>query len=455
MTTSAVIDVGDVIENQRFGWFTLRLIVVSWIVTFFDGFDMFAISFTAPYFAAAMHLDRQMLGAIFSIGLVGAMIGGFLLGYIGDRIGRRTAIIVAAMTFGVLTLCFALAHTYQALLWLRLANGIAIGGMLPLCWALNIEYVPRRYRATVVTLIMLGYSLGTSLAGPITNWLAPQHGWQAVFIFGGSATLVSALLLCAGLPESIRFLTVKALHPERIARIVRRLAPRLRLEGTPRFVVSDERGTARHFRISMLFQGELRWITPLLWLAYIASSVATFFLASWGPTLFESMGFSRATAANAASINAAGGAIGGLLLMRFTDNLGPRSIAVMPLIGIPLLLVAGLATLAPASFLALNFVLTLFLIGGHFGLHSVAGIFYPSSIRGCGAGWATSVAKIGSIAGPYIGGLLLSTKLPVKNCFAMLAICPIIFSVCIFYVGRLYEGTRQREILAHAASAHA
>jgi AAHS family 4-hydroxybenzoate transporter-like MFS transporter len=448
--TSSIIDVAEVIERQKVAWFTVRLIVISWIVTFFDGFDMFAISFTAPYFATTMHLNKLMLGNIFSIGLFGAMLGGFLLGYLGDIIGRRVAIILAAFTFGVLTLCFALATSYPALLWLRLLNGIAIGGMLPLSWALNIEYVPRRFRATVVTLIMLGYSLGTSLAGPITNWLAPHFGWQAVFIFGGCATLASALLLCLWLPESIRFLAVKGLHPERIARIVRRLAPQRVVAADATFVAADERDGARSFSLPMLFHGELRSITPLLWLAYIASSLSTFFLASWGPIMFESLGFDRATAASASALNAAGGALGGLLLMRFTDNLGPRSIAIMPLIGIPLLLIAGLGNVSPAAFLALNFVLTLFLVGGHFGLHSIAGIFYPSGIRGSGAGWATSVAKVGSIAGPLLGGALLSTSLPVKNCFAVLAICPIIFSICIFCLGTIYEGTRRREALAHA-----
>lgn len=81
----------------------------------------------------------------------------------------------------------------------------------------------------------------------------------------------------------------------------------------------------------------------------------------------------------------------------------------------------------------------MFLIGGHFGLHSIAGIFYPSAYRGNGAGWAISVAKIGSIAGPFAAGLILSTNLPVRYIFAVLAICPAVFVVCIFIVGRIHS----------------
>ena len=43
-----------------------------------------------------------------------------------------------------------------------------------------------------------------------------------------------------------------------------------------------------------------------------------------------------------------------------------------------------------------------------------------------GAGWATSVAKIGSIAGPFLAGLILSTHLPVRNIFAIVAIINIV-----------------------------
>ena len=88
---------------------------------------------------------------------------------------------------------------------------------------------------------------------------------------------------------------------------------------------------------------------------------------------------------------------------------------------------------------------TLFLIGGHFGLHSIAGIFYPSAFRGNGTGWATSVAKIGSIAGPYIAGLILATSLPVRNIYAILAICPAVFVVCILIIGIRHTKILKRE----------
>jgi len=62
------------------------------------------------------------------------------------------------------------------------------------------------------------------------------------------------------------------------------------------------------------------------------------------------------------------------------------------------------------------------------------------------AGWATSVAKIGSVAGPALGGVILSTNLPVRNIFVVLAVCPAVFAACIYAVGR-----RHRRILGREA----
>jgi AAHS family 4-hydroxybenzoate transporter-like MFS transporter len=438
MSERTVIDVSQVVEQQKLGGFLVGLVVISWIITFFDGFDSQAIAFAAPYLSTQYHLDRIMMGNIFSMGLVGALIGGFGFGYLGDRIGRRPAIILATAAFGLLTLAFVFADSYASLLALRLRDGIALGGMLPLSWALNIEYVPKRYRSTVVTVIMIGYSVGIAVGGPAANWLIPQYGWQSLFAVGGALSLVAALALVLILPESARFLASKGWQPRRVADLLRRLTGKA-VPADAQFVAADEVGQAKHFNPALLFRDQLRFITPLLWLAYIASSIAVFFLATWTPLVFEALNFTRSQAALAASVNAAAGAVGGLLLMRFTDNIGAIAVTAMPLLAIPLLLIAAFVDVGQDGFFALFALIALFLIGGHFGLHSIAGIFYPSAYRGNGAGWAISVAKIGSIAGPFAAGLILSTNLPVRYIFAVLAICPAVFVVCIFIVGRIHS----------------
>jgi MFS transporter, AAHS family, 4-hydroxybenzoate transporter len=450
MANRQTTDLSEIIERQKLTLFVVRIVALSWLVTFFDGFDMSAISFVAPDLSTALHLNRLMLGNAFSSGQVGMVLGGFIFGYLGDRIGRRPAIMLATASFGVLTLGLALAGSYTALLALRVVQGLAIGGLLPLAWALNIEYVPRGYRSTVVTLTMLGYAFGSSFAGVMTVWLTPRHGWQGVFVFGGCAALVATGLLAGLLPESIRYLAIKNERPDRIAAYARRLAPGRAISASDQFVVSgDMAGPAKGFAVSMLFRGELRWITPLIWSAYTVSSVAVFFVATWGPSVLQMIGFGRSSAALASSVNILGGAVGGLLLMRFIDTRGAISIAAFPALAVPVLLVMGLRRMGGTSFLVLFFFSTLFLIGAHLGIQGICGIFYPSAYRANGAGWAASIGKIGSIVGPLLGGIVLSSRLPVRMTFALLAICPLIVGGATFAIGRLQRRISQSDETGH------
>ncbi|MGA3399964.1 MAG: MFS transporter [Acetobacteraceae bacterium] len=448
MSATTTIDVSAVIERQKLNGFLVRLVVVSWIITFFDGFDQNVISFAAPTIAPMYHLTRPMMGNVFAIGLVGTMLGGFLFGWIGDRFGRRPAVIIATLLFAVMTLDFALVGSYGGFLAMRLAVGIGTGGMLPLSWALNIEYAPKRWRSSIVTVVMLGYSAGISLGGPIAVWLIPRFGWQSVFVFGGLLSLLAAIALIAQLPESIRFMVATQKDGKAIAGILRRIVPDRVVPHNARFVMSDEDRLAKHFSPLLLFGGALRWITPMLWVAYIFSSMTAFFLATWTPLVFEALAFSRPEAAAAGSITAVAGALGGLALMRFTDTFGAIAVAAMPALAIPLLLLGGFADVGHAGFMVLIGLIAFALIGGHFGLHSIAGIFYPSAWRGNGAGWATSVAKVGSIAGPFLGGLILSTSLPVRQIFALMAVCPAMVLLCVLVIGGLHsrmlrEGRRE------------
>jgi AAHS family 4-hydroxybenzoate transporter-like MFS transporter len=83
-------------------------------------------------------------------------------------------------------------------------------------------------------------------------------------------------------------------------------------------------------------------------------------------------------------------------------------------------------------------IVAISLVGGaHFGILSIAGVYYPSAIRANGGGWATSVAKIGGIAGPILGGLVLASGLPIVRSFALLALCPAILVACAIGIGMI------------------
>ena len=433
-----LVDVGEIIEQQKPSGFIVRLMLVAWLVTFFDGFDQNVVAFAAPYLLDELAFDAGMMTTVFISGGAGALIGGFLFGFIGDRIGRRRAILVCALLFGVLTTCLALVRDHSSFVALRFLNGLALGGAIPLIWALSVEYVPRRFRATAVTLIMLGYGLGVATSGPLSVLLIPRFGWPSVFVFGGGASLLSAGLLYLALPESLRFLATRENQNSAIQRIVRRLAPE-RADGPDvKYVLAGQEPQVHSVRgPGSLFKGSLRLVTPLLWIGYAASTMTTYFFTTWGPLIFEEMGLSRVMAAYGTSLNSLCGAVGGLMLMRFTDRIGAVSLAFMPAIAVPFLLVIGFGHVSPSTFVVMMASLMLFLGGSHYGISSIAGTFYPTTHRALGTGWAAGMGKFGSIAAPSLGGWILASHIPIERTFALLAICPATYFVCMLTIGLL------------------
>jgi AAHS family 4-hydroxybenzoate transporter-like MFS transporter len=420
------------IDARRLNGFNYLVITLSWLITAFDGLDQMMIGFTVPYIRDELHLTNAMIGYIASAGLAGMTVGGLLSPALADRIGRRPAVILTSFAFAVLTAATAWADSYPALVVMRFVDGLAIGGMLPLAWALNIEFVPKRIRSTVVTIVMVGYSAGVALSGPLTNAVAPRYGWQGVYIVGGIGTLLCAVALWIWLPESIRFLVIHGRRPDRLASTLRRLDPACAATPGDRFVLSDE--IKSKFDLRQLFAGPLRLVTPLLWFGYLMSSLAVFFISSWGPIVIESLEFSRRTAAIVPSFTSLFGASAGLLLMRYTDRHGPAAISVYPAIAVPVLIVAGLGLVPHDAFLVVVLIGTSMVTGMHFGMHSIAGIYYPSVIRATGAGVATSVAKCGAILGPIVGAVVLSSGIPVVRTYALLAICPALVIVSVLAI---------------------
>ncbi|NKY32256.1 MFS transporter [Nocardia speluncae] len=122
---------------------------------------------------------------VFSLGLIGMMLGGMIFGPVSDRIGRRGVIIGCTIRFGVLTLATSQAQSVETLMALRFLTGLGLGGITPNLIALAAEYAPARLRTTVVTIVVCAFSVGGFAGGFIAAWLIPALGWRALFVIGG------------------------------------------------------------------------------------------------------------------------------------------------------------------------------------------------------------------------------------------------------------------------------
>ena len=451
MTARKQVCISDLIEGQpSFSRFGLRLIVLSCLVTFVDGFDMQGISFLAPYLVEDFDLDAQALGSLFSSGLFGAMLGGPLGGFLGDRWGRRPTTILFTLLSGFLTASLVLSPDFATLMVLRFLGGITIGGVIPVIWALNLDFAPQARRSTTIVIIMIGYFLGSAVSGPLTVWLAPQFGWEGLWLLGGAVTVLSALVLVIWLPESPYHLVRKESDRHRLAATLQAVSPRRGIDASDSFIAADtEQGVKGRSRLAQLFEGRFAVITPLLWVAYIASSSAMYFKATWGPTLYEMIGFTRSEAAYIATAAGLFGAVLGLVVGKLIDRFGLLSLVIVALLAIPPLLAIGLAPISLAAIAATVLLSGALISGVHSGMHSIAGRYYPSESRASGAGWATSIAKFGSVAAPTAGGLILASGLPIRQSFVLLAACPLLLAVALAVI---YPTLRKNDLASRLSS---
>jgi AAHS family 4-hydroxybenzoate transporter-like MFS transporter len=453
---SQTIDVSRLIEEQKVGRFAIILIAWTSLVMMADGFDMGALGFAAPALVREWGINRGALGPVFGAGVFGIMIGSILFGYVGDWLGRKKAILIGAFIFGGLTLATAWATTLDQLLVLRLLAGIGIGGAVPNAFVLITEFAPKRMRATWVTIMFTGYTIGTGLGGIVSAWLIPHLGWHVIFVIGGIAPIVLSIGMYYAVPESVRFSVLRQTNRAEVARVAAQLKPGLVVAPDAKFTMSDEQPhghAGSNASFGRLFEGKLRFITPVLWLVYIANSMALFFMINWLPMLIEAVGVAPNRAALLSTMFSVGGTIGGLVLMRFVDKYGALVITALPLIGCPAVALLGSGMPETALIVAV-FTVGFCVTGTQFGLNAVASIVYPTAFRSKGTGTAIGIAKIGSISGPMIGGVLLSAHLPISELFHIAAIPVAIVVVLAFALGRLYRhgpGVAQEKETAPAA----
>ncbi|SEA29352.1 MFS transporter [Paraburkholderia sartisoli] len=429
--SAAPVDVSALIERQKLGGFALGLIAWCFLIVLIDGFDQVAAAFAAPALIHAWHTNAAGFGRVFGVGLFGVLVGSLLLGFSGDRFGRRPTIIYGSLWFGILTLACSYATSLDQLTVLRFLAGIGMGGVVPNTVALVSEYAPKARRATWITLMFSGFSIGAGGGGAVASWLLPRFGWPVLFALCGSAAIVVALASFALLPESVRFLIVNGRDPRRIARIARRLGAGVE-DGAVRYVVDDE--VRLRVRPAALFQNGLSYVTPLLWALFVLNSLALHFLQNWLPILFGMGTLAPARAAQAAMMFPVGGTVGALMLSRCVDRYGIVVILLLAVVGCPV--VASLGMPMPTALLfAAVFVSGVCVIGSQFALYAVSGMVYPTALRSTGVGSAIGIGKFGSVAGSMLGGVLLAMHLPVANLFVDLATVFVFIALLAVWLG--------------------
>jgi AAHS family 3-hydroxyphenylpropionic acid transporter len=351
-----------------------------------EGIDLQAAGVAAAGIASEYKPSAGELGSFFSASSVGLTLGAVLGGRLADSFGRKSVLVASIGLLGLFSLLTPLAWSMTTLVFARLLTGLGLGGSFPNLIALVAESSNEHRRNATVAMTYSAMPLGGALAS-LLSLLTPAVHWRLIFIAGGALPLLLVPIMASLMRESPAF---RALRAQRS--------------------VSGHQGTTGTYRRSgyrAIFAEGRTAITLLLWVSFFLGLLTLYLLLNWLPTLLVGAGLTRMQAASAQISFNVGGAAAALLIGFLLESKRRGTSLIVTFLALPCLL-WELAR-SPAQLpliLGAVFLVGCAVLAGQAFLYAAAPAAYPTPIRGLGVGAAIAAGRLGSIAGPSLGGLL-------------------------------------------------
>lgn len=403
------ITVDEALSRGGTGPFQARLLGIFGLVWAADAMQVISVGFSAPSIAQSFGLTIpeaiKMTGTIFFLGM---FFGAFFFGRLADRIGRRKVLLLAVGADAVFGLAAAFAPNLSALIALRFLTGMAVGGTLPVDYAMMAEFLPPKNRGKWLVWLEGFWAVGT-IAIALVAWIAASAGAEAPWrwIFGMAA--LPALIgfwLRLWLPESPMFLLQKGKTDEARETVNRVLAANgtAQLGADVQLIPAQTAaGTA-----SSLFAPALRQRTIGIMIVWFLVSVSYYGVFIWMPGQLATEGFGFVRGYGFLVILALAQVPGYALAAWGVEAWGRRvtlgGFLLLSAAGCFLFTIAGTAPLVAGSLILMSFAL----LGTWGALYAFTPELYPTALRGTGMGTASAVARIGGILAPSLLGAVIA-----------------------------------------------
>lgn len=215
----------------------IRRVVTSALVgASIEWYDFFlygvvaGIVFNKLYFPAGDPVIATLLAyTTFAVGFVTRPLGGVIFGHFGDKIGRKSMLIMTLMIMGIATFLIGLVPTYAQigiaapllLLLLRVLQGIGLGGEWGGAVLMAYEYAPKEQRGYYASLPQIGLAIGLCMASGVVALLSSlltdeqflAWGWRVAFLISGVMVAVG-MYIRLNVQETPEFAALKARNAE-------------------------------------------------------------------------------------------------------------------------------------------------------------------------------------------------------------------------------------------------
>lgn len=399
--------------DAKYGWSTILLLVGCVLCAILDGYDVVVISYVVPMLSQEWSEPLASFGVVFSIGLIGLVLGSLGLAPLADQYGRRKVMIGALILGAIATFANSFVADLIQLMVCRFFVGLAMGVLIALVIAVAHEASPVKHRVIIVAVVGCGLSLGNLLSGLIASYVLPRFGWQPLFLGAAAVNVVVAFLFLATLRDS-----------------------RATVQIVPQRYLS---------RIGSLFSKDLAKLTTVLWLLHFGGVGANYMLISWLPSLLTRSGYATADAALATSLISLGGLVGGLISGFALARFG-RAWLLFIYAAAVILIVLLPSFLGSPVLYAINFMIGVCIVGGYISNSVVTSQLYPATSRVSGLGWAQGIGRSGSVITPLIVALALQWNASLTQIVFLAAVFPLLGLVATALLGKF--SVTEREMAA-------
>ncbi|KAF1029021.1 MAG: putative metabolite transport protein YjhB [Pseudomonas sp.] len=364
-----------------------------WIVVFvfcflgllIDGADLMLLSYSLSSLKAEFGLTSVEAGSLGSFTLAGMAIGGIYGGWACDRFGRVKTVVWSILLFSIGTAVLGMTHSYWQFASTRFFASLGLGALYVACNTLMAEYVPTRYRTTVLGTLQAGWSVGYIVATLLAGWILPNHGWRWLF-YVAIIPVILAVLMQRLVPEPKAWLKAQAEGAKRVAA--------KQSHGMFKLIFSDPKAS-RMFILWALTAGFLQF-------GYYGVN-------NWMPSYLESelgMNFKSMTSYMVGTYAAM--IFGKILAGLAADRLGRRAVFAFGALGTAVFLPVIVLFQSPDNILWMLVVFG-FLYGIPYGVNATYMTeSFEAKFRGSAVGGAYNIGRIGAAVAPAAIGFLAS-----------------------------------------------
>lgn len=349
------------------------VVAICWLMMLLEGIDIQVLAIVAPELMPRLGINKADTGTIFAMTQVGGVLGALLGGRYSDVWGRRNMLFLSIAMFSVFTFATIFATDFLLMLVIRTLTGVGIGAALPNVVGLAVEAAPQRHRFKAVTIIMTGMPIGGAAISFFAASAMASLGWKSLFYIGGLLPLA--------------------------------LLPLLLFIPNKRAAKQEQAGGKT--AIAALFKDGRHVVTLLVWVIFLLTGALIYLLMSWLPTLMTERGFTITDGQTAAFYFNLGCVGGGWVLGSLVDKFGSKLVLPLAYLAFMAALVGMAVSVSLMPLLISITFVGFFMIGAYYCLSGVTALLYPEEIRGLGVGSALAVGRVGSIAGPFVAGLIL------------------------------------------------